>query len=238
MSWSDAPARPAPFSRSAQLSRPVLFWGAYALVACIAAVELAILLMALNPTAGPSYREYYIDKTTTCLDREVDGSYTLGETYSFLSGGGEKPGKLKVCGWSGPAGNGTHAIGRNTRLRAVVPPFEGGLVATIELSANLIPPVTAHRVEISVNGVPAASETITSTENQVVKFAVPEAALARSRTRLDFDFTFPDAYQTRPLAADTTLRGMRLRSFRLDAASANAGQVNDGQTPSGPAPPD
>ena len=229
MSWSDAPASP---------SRPAWFWGAYALTGCIAAVELAILVMALNPTAGPSYREYYIDKTTTCLDREVDGSYTLRDTYSFLSGGGPKPGKLKVCGWSGPAGNGTHAIGRNTRLRAVVPEFQGGLVATIELSANLIPPVTAHRVEISVNGVLAAKEAITSTENQVVRFAVPQAALARSRTRLDFDFTFPDAYQTRPLAADTTLRGMRLRSFRLDPVPPNSGAVNAGQTPSGPAPQD
>lgn len=232
MSWSDAPTGPAP------LFRPAWFWAVYPVTGVIAAAELAILMMALNPTAGPSYREYYIDKTTTCLDREVDGSYTLGETFSFVSGGGPKPGKLKVCGWSGPAGNGTHAIGRNTRLRAVVPPFDGGLVATIELSANLIPPVTAHRVEIAVNGVPAAKEAITSTENQAVRFAVPQAALARSRTRLDFDFTFPDAYQTRPLAADTTLRGMRLRSFRLDPAPTSPGALSGARTPSGPEPQD
>lgn len=224
MSWSE----PAP--------RPAWFWGAYALTACLAAAELAILVMALNPTAGQAYREYYIDKTTTCLDREADGSYRLGETYSFLSGGGREPAKLKVCGWSGPAGNGTHAIGRNSRLRAKLPPFEGGLAATIELSANLIPPATQHRVEISVNGVPAATEAITSTENQAVRFTVPEAALDRNRTTLNFDFTFPDAYKTRPLAPETSVRGIRLRSFRLDAVAANS--VSEPQTPSGQAPPD
>ncbi|TIX79975.1 MAG: hypothetical protein E5V21_13295, partial [Mesorhizobium sp.] len=66
MPWSDTLG---PYRRAASL-------GGYALAAVLAGSEIVILALALNPNVNADYRAYYIDRTTTCLNRDAVGSYT------------------------------------------------------------------------------------------------------------------------------------------------------------------
>ena len=90
---------------------------AYALIAVLALFEVTVLWWALHPQVSEDYRAYYIDHTTTCLNQPVSGTYQLGTPIDFTSAGREAAKPLKVCGWEGPVGDGTHAIGESSRLR-------------------------------------------------------------------------------------------------------------------------
>lgn len=79
--------------------------------------ELAVLALALSPDVDAAYRAYYTDRTTTCLDREVPGDYTLGVTVSFRPDGAGQMTKIRVCGLDGPVDDGTHSVGTSSRLR-------------------------------------------------------------------------------------------------------------------------
>ena len=91
----------------------------YALAAAIALVEVAILWQALHPNVPDDFRAYYIDRTITCLPQPVTGDYVLGTEIDFRSGGPNTR-ELRPCGWDGPAGDGMHAIGTESRLRFAV----------------------------------------------------------------------------------------------------------------------
>ncbi|WP_353646551.1 hypothetical protein [Mesorhizobium sp. WSM2239] len=96
MPWSSFPMPP----------QRAVFLGFYALAALLAGTEVVILGLALNPRVHPDYRAFYIDETTTCLNRDRIGSYSLGETISFLHLGKQRDRMkradgMKVCGWTG-----------------------------------------------------------------------------------------------------------------------------------------
>ncbi|RVD45878.1 hypothetical protein EN741_03515, partial [Mesorhizobium sp. M4B.F.Ca.ET.019.03.1.1] len=78
--------------------RSAVSLGGYGLAAALALSELAILTLALNPDVNGDYRAYYIDRTTTCLNRDAIGSYTPGRTISFRSDGARQTAAMRVCG--------------------------------------------------------------------------------------------------------------------------------------------
>ena len=204
--------------------RRALFPLGYVLAALLAGAEIVVLGLALNPRVHPDYRAYYIDRTTTCLNRDRVGSFSLGETVSFryLARQPERMKRaegMKVCGWTGPVGEGTHSLGKTSRLRVKVTGVQGGLAATLEMAPVLRPPQTAQRVIISANGVRVYEATLTGDAPQQVSIAIPQAVLADAGL-LDIAFDYPDSVRQTPVASNIYDRAIKLVSFRLEAADA------------------
>jgi hypothetical protein len=199
---------PAPYRRAASL-------GGYALAAVLGAAEIIILALALNPNVNADYRAFYIDRTTTCLNRDATGSYTVGQTVSFRSDGAKQAASIKVCGWSGSAGDGTHSLGETSRLRLKMPPLGLGLAATLQMAAVIRPPQITQRVVISVNGVRAHAVTLSGKQPRTVSFVIPPA-LGKADT-LEIAFDYLDGIPPTPAASNIYKRSIKLVSFRLDA---------------------
>ncbi|MFK0692611.1 hypothetical protein ACFX5Q_31255 [Mesorhizobium sp. IMUNJ 23033] len=157
MPWSDTLV---PYGRAVS-------FGGYALAAVLAVSEVVILALALNPNINADYRAYYIDRTTTCLNRDAVGTYTLGQTVSFRSDGAKQAAGTIVCGWSGPVADGTHSLGETSRLRLEIPPLRNGLKATLQMAAVIRPPQITQRVVMSVHGVPVHKVTLSGNDSLV-----------------------------------------------------------------------
>ncbi|MER8701775.1 hypothetical protein [Mesorhizobium sp. M1273] len=209
MPWSSTPG---PHRRAASL-------GGYTLAAVLAGAEIMILALALNPDVNSDYRAYYIGRTTTCLNRDAVGSYTLGETVSFRSDGAKKATGMMVCGWSGPVADGTHSLGETSRLRLDIPPLRDGLTATLQMAAVIRPPQIMQRVVISVNGVRVHAVTLSGKEPRTVSFVIPPA-LAEAKT-LDIAFDYLDGIPQTPAASNIYNRSIKLLSLRLDPTDAD-----------------
>lgn len=188
----------------------------YALATVLALTEVAILTLALNPRPHADYRAYYIDRTTTCLNRDVVGSYTIGQTISFRQDGAKQAASIKVCGWTGPVGDGTHSLGETSRLRVEIPALDNGLKATLVMSAFIRPPRFKQRVVIRVNGVRAYGVTLSDEETQTVSFVIPDTAPAKAKT-LDIALDYLDGVAPSPAASNIYKRAIKLVSFRLEA---------------------
>jgi hypothetical protein len=208
-----------------------MMWLAYALAAVLAAAEIAILVLALNPKVGPDFRAFYIDRTTTCLNRETEASYLIGQTVSFRRDGGKAASNIKVCGWTGPAGDGTHSLGETSRLRVNVE-HHGPLTATVEMSPVLRAPVTRQRIVISVNGDEVARIALTEPTPRKFMFAVPGGA----RT-LEISFDYLDGIPPNRSASNIYKRAVKLISFKLAEASGKSElteRIYGQQRPTGP----
>jgi hypothetical protein len=208
-----------------------MIWPAYALAAALAATEITILALALSPKVGQDYRAFYIDRTTTCLNRETAGSYLVGQTVSFRRDGGKAASNIKVCGWTGPAGDGTHSLGDTSRLRVKVE-NPGPLVATIEMSAVLRAPVFRQRVVISVNGDEVDRMILTEPTPRKFTFAVPGRA-----PTLEISFDYLDGIAPNRSASNIYRRAIKLISFKLAEASQKSElteRIYGQQTPTGP----
>ncbi|TIO75521.1 MAG: hypothetical protein E5X74_22845 [Mesorhizobium sp.] len=206
-----------PWFEPTRSARPALLLGGYGLAAALAAAELAILALALNPNVNDDYRAYYIDKTTTCLNRDAVGRYTPGRTVSFRSDGAREATAMMVCGWSGPVADGTHSLGETSRLRLALPSPPGdGLLAVLQIAAVIRPPQLSQRVVISANGIRLKQATLSGPAPTTVSFAIPRAAVP-STGMLEMEFDYPDGIAQSPAASKIYNRSIKLLSFRLDA---------------------
>ena len=124
------------------------------LIGVVALGELYIAWLALHPNVPAGYRAYYIDQSTTCLDKPVRGQYVMGSTVSFLPDDQAGARKLRVCGWDGPAGDGTHSVGTSSLLRFGVTGPTDGLVLRLLVTAIEAPDKRDQRIVLSGNGVP------------------------------------------------------------------------------------
>jgi hypothetical protein len=189
---------------------------AYGVVALAIVFELIVVWWMLHPQVPDDYRAYYIDKSTTCLNQPVSGDYALGSLVSFRDDGAEPAKPLRVCGWSGPAGDGTHAMGQTSRLRFTLPAgTTGPLALDLELVAIEREGYPSQRVAISVNGV--ALETVTALAGQplTVALQIPAAAIAAQPDRVELFLDFPDAIRMGPSDSNTRMRSIKLLAARL-----------------------
>lgn len=187
----------------------------YALAAAIALIEIAILWQALHPNVPDDFRAYYIDRTITCLPQPVTGDYVLGTEINFRSGGPNTR-ELRPCGWDGPAGDGMHAIGTESRLRfAVSEPQDVTLM--LELTGVTLPGPPTQTVVVLVNDQSVGEADVTPGQTDRFTFPVPAEAI-RDTGFADIEMKYPDAISPRPGGSNTHWRSIKLTAGSLMAA--------------------
>jgi len=188
----------------------------YGLVAIVALFELGVFWLMLHPNVSADYRAYFIDKTTTCLNQPVAGTYTLGKTIDFTPPGADDAKPVKVCGWEGPVGDGTHAVGTSTRLRFVyAEPVTGGLALKLRMIAVNIGGQPTQRVEVDFNGTAIDTVTVTPDAPQDFTVTVPADLAATANGRVELELRFPDSVKIGAFDPDNRRRSIKLVSATL-----------------------
>lgn len=185
--------------------------GAYLLVGLVALFELVVFWLMLHPDVPPDYRAYYIDKTTTCLNQPVIGTYSLGTVVPFTPEGRDAAKLIRVCGWEGPTGDGTHAVGTSARLRFAYAEPATGLTLRLEMLAVQRPEQPTQRVEVIADGVLVDTVTVGSDAPQAFALPLPAAVTGK----LEIELRFPDAMRMGPTDPDNRLRSIKLLSAAL-----------------------
>ena len=188
--------------------RPIRF-GMYGLAAVLLGFELVVLWLVLHPSVSDDYRAYYITQTTTCLNQPVPGTYSFGTVVSFLPEGREAAKPIRVCGWEGPAGDGTHAVGTSARLRFDPPDRPARMALALEMIAVKKDGVPTQRVEVLLNGTVIGTVDVDALAPRRFLVAVPDAVAA---TPGPFELTlrFPDAVQMGLTDPDSRRRSIKL----------------------------
>lgn len=183
----------------------------YASAALLFALEAGVVWLMLHPNVPEDFRAYYIDRTTTCLNQPVSGAYAFGTTVSFLPEGVDVAKPLRVCGWEGPAGDGTHAVGTSSRLRFVGTASSGPQVLQLELAAvtkdGVVQP---QRVDVVVDGEPVGQLRVDEAEPDVFSLALPADVTADGHVEMLLEF--PDAVRMGRTDPDTRWRSVKLTS--------------------------
>jgi hypothetical protein len=196
-----------------------------ALILVAAGFELYVGWLALHPKVDANYRAYYINATTTCLNKPASGKYSIGATVSFLPDDLVGAHPLRVCGWSGPGGDGTHSVGTTSRIRLAVARPAGDLVLRLFLSAIAAPDHrTQHIVLTSGNGVALGGATIPNDTSMTIDFTVPAAAIDQASQSLDVVIAYPTATEMVPRDSDTHLRSIKLMSVQLRRPGEHASE--------------
>ena len=195
--------------------RSPLTLGAYALAAILALFELAVLWQALHPNVSADYRAYYIDRSTTCLPQPVTGEYVLGTELNFRSEGDETR-ELRPCGWTGPAGDGTHSVGETSRLRFAID-AKGPLTLMLELTGVTLPGPAQQRVLISANGQEIGEIAVTPDKTERFVISIPASALDDDGF-VDIKLDYPDAISPGKRVSNTYWRSIKLTAASLSPA--------------------
>lgn len=197
-----------------------------ALIVVVGGFELFVSWLALHPAVTDNYRAYYIDQSTTCLDKPTSGRYTLGQTVSFLPDDPPAAWALRVCGWDGPVGDGTHSIGTRSMLRFTLGSAPSDLILRLQMTAIMAPDNRTQRLAVSGNGVLLGETTIANGATKSVDFAVPASIIDAADGRLDIALDYPTATEMVPHDSDTHYRSIKLLSLQLrrpgDPPSAGA----------------
>jgi hypothetical protein len=189
---------------------------AYLLLAAVMAFELSVGWNALHPTASPDYRAFYIDQSTTCLNQPaVEGTYDLDTRVSFQPIGGREAWPLKVCGWEGPAGDGTHAVGESARLRLVYERPATALTLFLYMIAVREAGTAGQRVVVLINGRAVGETLVPSDRPATATFALPPEVAAAAAGRIELELLFPDALTITPGDSNTRKRSIKLLALRL-----------------------
>jgi hypothetical protein len=189
--------------------------GAYALTLVLLAAYAVVMWWVIHPTVPESYRAYYIDQTTTCMNQPVPGTYTLGTIISYLPDGNEAAKPTKPCGWEGPTGDGTHAVGTSSRLRYTwTEPSTGPLTLSLDMLAiTKAGTVMPQTVDVVVNDEKVASLDVTSGTGQHFDVKLPAELVSEGRA--DIVLQFPDAVQMGQTDPPTRWRSIKLQSAGL-----------------------
>jgi len=206
-----------------QFLRRPLALAAYALTAILLCAYAVVMWWVIHPTVPESYRAYYIDQTTTCMNQPVAGTYTLGTVVSFLPDGRDAAKPLKPCGWEGPTGDGTHAVGTSSRLRfAWTESTTGPLSLSVDMIAVKKGGVAMPQaVDVIVND--QKLTTLNVGAEAPAHFDVPVPAGLVTAGRADILFEFPDAVQMGLTDPPTRWRSVKLLAAGLVPATQPGG---------------
>lgn len=191
------------------LRRPLAL-AAYALTGVLLGAYALVMWWTIHPNVPENYRAYYIDQTTTCMNQPVPGTYTLGTLVSFLPDGAEAAKPLKPCGWEGPAGDGTHAVGTSSRLRFN---WSEPTATPLSLSLDLIAIRKAdtpipQTVDVVVNDRKLATLDVAGPDAQHFDIPLPPDLVTAGRA--DVILEFPTAVRMGPTDPPTRWRSIKL----------------------------
>lgn len=189
--------------------------GLYVIAGAIALFELAVFWLMLHPDVSPDYRAYYIDKTTTCLNQPVAGTYALGTTVDFTDKGRAVAKPLRVCGWEGPVGDGNHALGTSARLRFVYPEPATALTLQLKLTAVMTNRQPTQRVVVRANGEDIGTLTVAGDPPQEFSLPIPADLVTVAAGHIELEFAFPDAVRVGNTDPDNRRRSIKLVSAAL-----------------------
>lgn len=181
----------------------------YGLAALLLGFEFVVLWLVLHPNAPDDYRAYYITQTTTCLNQPVPGTYSFGTMVSFLPDGRDAAKPVRVCGWEGPAGDGTHAVGTSARLRFDPKERPGHMALALEMIAVKKDGVPMQRVDIQLNGTSIGTVRVDALTTGRFLLPVPDALVIRGAP-YEVTLGFPDAVQMGPTDPDARRRSIKL----------------------------
>ena len=202
---------------SIALQNPAARTALYGVAVLLAGFELFTAWQAIHPHVADSYRAYFIDQSTTCLDQPVSGDYDFGTLVSFRSGGEKQMKPLRVCGFEGPVGNGLHAVGDSSRLRFKLPADASGLTLMLELSAVDFAKA-GQQVNVVVNGHSLGAVDVAMGPEQRFSFAIPDAALTPDHL-LEVEMKYPQAIKVDPQDSNTRKRSIKLTAGSVTAAA-------------------
>jgi len=196
-------------SSSTLLRRPAVRLGVYALAALVFVFEAWVLWLMLHPEVPGDYRAYYIERTTTCLNQPVAGTYRFGSMVDFTPDDRAEALPLRVCGWEGPAGDGTHAVGTSSRLRFRGSSGTGPHELVLDLAAiTRKGEPQPQRVEVEMDGKRVTTLEVLLPDPQSFRLPVPDSALADGAVELVL--RYPDAVRMGPTDPDTRYRSIKL----------------------------
>lgn len=188
--------------------RPIRI-GMYGLAALLLGFEFVVLWLMLHPNVPDDYRAYYISLTTTCLNQPVPGTYSFGTVVSFRPDGRDAAKPVRVCGWEGPAGDGTHAVGTSARLRFDPKERPEHMALALEMIAVKKDGVPTQRVDVQLDGTSIGTVTIDALTAGRFLLPVPDA-LAKADGPYEVTLGFPDAVQMGPTDPDSRRRSIKL----------------------------
>lgn len=169
----------------------------------------------LHTDVPADYRAYFIDKTTTCLNQPVAGTYTLGTIIDFTPPGAASAKPIKVCGWEGPVGDGNHAVGTSARLRFVYAEPASALTLKLRMIAVKKDNQPTQRVEVDFNGTAIDTVTVSAEAPQDFTVTVPAGLAAAANGRVELELRFPDAVKMGDMDPDNRRRSIKLVSAAL-----------------------
>lgn len=181
----------------------------YGLVALLLGFEFVVLWLVLHPNVSDDYRAYYITQTTTCLNQPVPGTYSFGTMVSFLPDGRDAAKPVRVCGWEGPAGDGTHAVGTSARLRFDPKERPGHMALALEMIAVKRDGVPTQRVDVELDGTRIGTVRVDALTTGRFLLPVPDALVIRGAP-YEVTLDFPDAVQMGPTDPDARRRSIKL----------------------------
>lgn len=181
----------------------------YALAGLLLAFEFGVLWLVLHPNVSEDYRAYYISHTTTCLNQPVAGTSTFGTMVSFLPEGRDAAKLVRVCGWEGPAGDGTHAVGSSARLRFAPAERPVPMALALEMIAITRDGHPQQRVLVQVGGTSIGEVVAPATGPLSVTLPIPDEVAARPGP-VEMTLNFPDAIQMGPTDPETRWRSIKL----------------------------
>lgn len=189
---------------------------AYILSGLLLSFYAGVMWFVAHPQVNDDYRAYYIDQSTTCMNQPVPGTYSFGKLVSFLPDGLDEAKPLRVCGWEGPAGDGTHAVGTSARLRFNPPERPATMALVLKMIAITTTKAGRQTVSVSLDGVKLGDLDVVPGAPSSFKLPIPPELAARPGP-LTFVFDFVTAVQMGPTDPKTRWRSIKLQEAGLVA---------------------
>lgn len=152
----------------------------------LAALEIGVVAYAVVPNVPDSYRAFYIDRSSWCLELEPSGEYELGTTISLARGGGPDFDKVFRCGFGVTVRDGTFLKGNLAKLDFRLPLDAADLIFSFD--GRPVEPAIMH---VRANGTDIATLDVADAGSFSIR--IPASIVAASPGRLHLDLRLEDS---------------------------------------------
>ncbi|MBI4920972.1 MAG: hypothetical protein HY834_04435 [Devosia nanyangense] len=191
------------------------------IVALIAAFDLVVLYMVLNPRVADDYRAYYIDRSASCFPRIASGYYPLGAPVSFVTGrNGYQRDTIRWCGFMAAKTDGIKSFGDYGILKLKFPVPDNDLLLTFSSWVNSSADKPPRDVQVVVNGERLETITYTTARRVNGRFVIPAWLAKRGDGGLEIKFEVPRIGPPGTNSEPVTLQ-LRLEALRVSVLAEN-----------------